>query len=102
MMNGSKIVKKWIYSVYICTLGRSKVEEGEEKSNFHNPAILCPAPGHTICTTAEAIQSVTVSLWREQRARMSASHIHRAAHNTVKAYRMCGYSYSIIVENGFG
>ena len=70
------------------TLGRSKVEEGEEKSNFHNPTILCPALGHTICTTAEAIQSVTVRLWREQRARMSASHIHRAAHCAGEAYRV--------------
>ncbi|TNN70767.1 hypothetical protein EYF80_019050 [Liparis tanakae] len=41
--------------------GGRKVEEGEEKSNFHNPAVPCPALGHTICTAADAIQSVTRS-----------------------------------------
>lgn len=32
---------------------------------FHNPAVLSPALGHTICAAAEAIQSVTV--WLRER-----------------------------------
>lgn len=58
-----------------CTPHRSRQAKGKEQSSFYNPAILCPALGHTICTTAEAIQSVTVST------------VEGATHRGAKAYR---------------
>lgn len=60
-----------MFCTYIRMLGRSKVEgrRGEKQFSQSCNPVSCPGP-HNL---HHSVQSVTVRLWREQRARMSAS-----------------------------